>query len=372
MRAVCLIALAFLAAGPSVGSAAGDQQWSVRPPVTWSFDVVHGVMQGTPAPSIVVQGRPEPEAVGASSSSTRPPTTAYLRITFTVKLVSVVPAGADWDCTGWRGPELRRGHAGYGRQCRVGHRAVGKLRIGGGPWCPGTRLCASRAFPIRGRFQPRVPVRPWLSVTGSETGAVGIVEEVPADILSWTGRRVRQPDVHKPDGTCPQYVSGSGRTLDDPGQRSHHETDSKRSSLATCGGAIRSLIVRMGHMRRGRLLADRSHGRSWYSEISKSRPGPATENRDRRGAAESCLLSAAGCRLILRMLLNGDVEAGGVAGDGEGAQIGGHAGQRCGDEGDRAVEGGSGVAVAWPAERLGHSGRAAGRAASRHRETGRA
>ncbi len=98
MRGVSLIALAFLAAGQAWAQQPGTSNGALAHRVTWSFDAVHGVMQGTPAPSIVVQGKLEPEAVGASSSST----TTYsgiLAITFTVKLVSDVPAGAYLHCT---------------------------------------------------------------------------------------------------------------------------------------------------------------------------------------------------------------------------------------------------------------------------------
>jgi len=97
MRGFSLIVLAFLAAGQALAQQAGTGIGALAHRVTWSYDAVHGVMQGTPAASVVVQGRPETEAATANSSTST--YTGTLAITFTVKLVSDVPTAADLHCT---------------------------------------------------------------------------------------------------------------------------------------------------------------------------------------------------------------------------------------------------------------------------------
>jgi len=69
---------------------------------TWSFDPVHGTMHATPGAPLVVQGKLE----AAPAASTTPTTsTGTIDITVTVKLVSTVPKGSVFHCSGGVGLE---------------------------------------------------------------------------------------------------------------------------------------------------------------------------------------------------------------------------------------------------------------------------
>jgi hypothetical protein len=198
MRAVSLIALAFLAAGPAWAQQPGTNNGAFAHRVTWSFDVVHGVMQGTPAPSIVVQGRPEPEAVGASSSST----TTYsgiLAITFTVKLVSVVPAGADLHCTAGVGLNYGVATPVTGDSVEL---ATGLLQSSESveATVSGNKAVCQFSIPYSWTI-PATSSSSTVAVYGLN-GAVGIVEEVPATVC-----------VVEPGTACPGSGTSTSQTV---------------------------------------------------------------------------------------------------------------------------------------------------------------
>jgi hypothetical protein len=76
---------------PNVSSVAGR--------ATWTFDPEKGTMVATPAPSVVVPGRLDPEAV-ANATPTSTTYTGTILMTVAVKLVSPLSPGAVLLCTG--------------------------------------------------------------------------------------------------------------------------------------------------------------------------------------------------------------------------------------------------------------------------------
>lgn len=98
-KAVLLTLIALAAIG--VQQAAAQQTDSFAEPVaprnSYTFDPVHAVMSTTPSASFVIPGRPVPDPA-ATTASTTYTGTAY--VTFTVKLISNLPAGAVVRCGG--------------------------------------------------------------------------------------------------------------------------------------------------------------------------------------------------------------------------------------------------------------------------------